>query len=182
MYYDYEQEQIRKQLKQRYNRKFFLGAHITILIMALLLASAIPSLQILVVVISVALIPHMIYVAYFEYHRWLEKKIDRELHRNQQMSYVPDKRKRYQHEPAGQPTFRLTDDGEIEQVPHEVDAHYQHQSTTHDAYTDSKKKAYKEKKRKDDSKYRKREKKRRKFDTDEFDVKKLLKKIKDIVD
>ena len=78
--------------------------------------------------------------------------------------------------------FRLTDDGEIEpvhsrRIEKEKPALRQQHSRRYerDDDDDERKQAYK-------SRRRKRDKKHRKDDTDEFDVRKLLKKLKDIID
>jgi len=184
MYYDYDEEQIRKQLKRRYNRKFFLAAHFVVLTMTLLITFALPSLRIIVILMGLALIPHIIYVAYYEYHRWLEGRIERELYQAEQPPYMTEKRKRDHHDAVDEARFRLTDDGEIVEVPAAYEDTAQRHRSERDTYDRKERKpaAYREEKRYSEYKSRKREKKRRKDDTDEFDVKKLLKKLKDIVD
>ena len=167
MYYDYDQEQIRKQLKQRYNRRFFLAAHIAVLLVTLFLAWIVPNLTDLPVLVMLALIPHALHVAYKEYRYWLEHKVEREIHQNQVIeAYSPGKRKRYVEEEMQAATFRLTDDGEIEEVrPSRV---------RRDGLTENKHQG--------ERKRRTPEKKRRNDDSDEFDVKKFLKKLKNMID
>ena len=151
MYYDFDLEQARKELKERYNRRFFIGAHIAAFIMSLIASSFLPGINIVMAAILATLMPHILYVAYHEYRHWVEKEVERTL-------YAPvqtQKRKRYANEyGVDDGTFRLTDDGEI-QPTHTPTQTYRPPI---------------------------REKKRRKDDSDEFDVKKLLKELKDVVD
>lgn len=172
MYYDYDQEQIRKQLKQRYNRRFFLGAHTAVLLVTLFLAWIEPNLTGLTVLVMLPLIPHALQVAYKEYRYWLEHKVEREIHQNHvKEAYSPGKRKHYAEEDMQAATFRLTDDGEIEEVrPSRVRC---------DEFTENK---HQVERKRVERKRRTPEKKRRDDDSDEFDVKKFLKKLKDIID
>lgn len=167
MYYDYDQEQIRKQIKQRYNRRFFLGAHMAVLLVTLFLAWIAPNLTGLIVLVMLAIIPHALQVAYKEYRYWLEHKVEREIDQNEVTeAYSPGKRKRYVEEDIQAAAFRLTDDGEIEEVrPSRV---------RRDEFTENKHQV--------ERKRRTPEKKRWEDDSDEFDVKKFLKKLKDIID
>jgi hypothetical protein len=170
--YDYrDTEQRRKQIKQRYNRRFFIGTHIVALVLVAVLQFFGLPLGAISALLAIALVPHLVYVAYLEYRDWLEVKVDRVLHGTDDHYPGSEKRKRYPSESTGEPTFRLLDDGEIEQVYPQKQPHYEEERS----------KPYKKQDKKD-RKRRKPSKKRRKFDTDEFDVKKILKKLKDIVD
>ena len=168
MYYDDDRAQIRKRLKQRYNRRFFLGAHIAVLLVSLFLAWIAPNLTGLTVLVMLTLIPHALEVAYKEYRYWLEHKVEREIHQNQMTEvYSHGKRKRYAEEDMeSTSTFSLTDDGEIEEVRTPRVRQGEFQGYKHQAERNR----------------RTRETKRRDDDSDEFDVKKLLKKLKDIID
>ncbi len=90
-------------------------------------------------------------------------------------TYSPTKRKRYAEEDMQAATFRLTNDGEIEEVrPSDT--------RRRDIFHESRIDEFKDNKRRTERKSRKPERRRRDDDTDEFDVKKLLKKLKDIID
>ncbi len=169
MFYD-EEQQIRQEMKQRYNRRFFLLAHLGLLLFGLIIGGFIPSLSGISLFILLALIPHLLYAGYGEYQDWLSRKVDRELYRRDKARQSTEKRKRYQADAYGIGQYQLTDDGELEPI---------HQpKMKHNRLSDS----YRDDKEYSDHKSRKSSKKRRKYDTDEFDVKKLFKKLKDIVD
>ena len=176
MNYDYNHDDIRGQLRKRYNRRFFLVAHLISLIVMFTLALFVSGINILAVIITLAFIPHAIFVIYHEYQYWLDHRIERELDNSMML---PEKSKRHLPNQSHSDAFRLTDDGEIEpvhakQIKTEKPISRQKYSRRYDRNDDKDhKKSYKS---------HKRDKKRRKYDTDEFDVKKLLKKLKDIID
>ena len=179
MYPDHREEQMRKQIRQRYNRRFFLAVHVGTLIACVLLLGLLPALQIVLALGLLALIPHLIYVAYLEYRDWLERKIDRELGHSasDNDAYPLNKRKRYPEGMQSSKRFRLTDDGEIETYSAPTAGVFEK------GKNDSSASGYQ---RRDDekSRSRKNEKKRRRKDddTDEFNVKELLEKVKDFLD
>ncbi len=183
-FYDYDNEKLRAQIRRRYTRRFFLGAHGAVLIFSMVLAVIVPELALLLPLAVITFIPHALYVAYHEYHYWVEHKIDKKIY-GDPLSVDPHtttKRKRYADDFVDEPTFRLTDDGEIEEVPPTFKAKRGQTDYTVTQERDSRRERSSSKKRDHDKKRRKKDKKRRKFDTDEFDVKKLLKKFKDIID
>lgn len=186
MTYDDDLHHIRQQIKHRYNRRFFLGAHIVVLLVLLAAVWFAPSLRLLALAAFVTLLPHALYVAYAEYRGWLSHRVERELddryYPEPYYEYETAKRKRYpvdgdDYDPLH---YRLTDDGEIEpvnrrvaedDVPPEVSGRGRYDRRRTARYT-----------RDSRSRPRKPSKRRYKDDTGEFDVKKLLKKLKDIVD
>jgi hypothetical protein len=142
-----------------------------------------PGLRLLALAAFVTLLPHALYAAYAEYRGWLSHRIERELDNHYPAPYYETgKRKRYpvdgdDYDPLH---YRLTDDGEIEavhrrdpvdEVPPEVSGRGRYDRRRTARYT-----------RDTRSRPRKPSKRRYKDDTGEFDVKKLLKKLKDIVD
>ena len=179
MNYDYNHDDIRGQIRRRYNRRFFLGAHLISLVVMFVMALFVPRIGVFTVLLALAFIPHAIFVIYGEYQYWLDHRIERELDDSMMMSEKP---KRHLPNQPQSEAFRLTDDGEIEpvhsrQIEKEKPALRQQHSRRYerDDDDDERKQAYK-------SRRRKRDKKHRKDDTDEFDVRKLLKKLKDIID
>lgn len=174
MYYDNEQNELRQQIKQRYNRRFFLIAHIVVFLVSLIVIWIAPDLRFLSVLLLMTLILHGLFVAYREYRDWLVNKVERELYTNDRFEYVDEKRKRYPEGDSDHTQFRLTDDGEIEPV-YSTKAK---RGKWNVPLTEGRKTYQNEAQQK----RRKKPKQWREDDTDEFDVKKLLKKLKDIVD
>lgn len=164
----FDETYMRHKLKQRYNRRFFVGAHVALLIAGLFLPVVGDFLTALVFVL---LIPHALYVAYREYHDWLERRIDREIYGHHQAEMF-DKRKRYPESYEDTSAFRLTDDGEIEPV---------NGSKAKRGY-DQASPVYTSRDRDTSQQPVKPRRRGRKDDTDEWDVKRLFKKVKDILD
>jgi hypothetical protein len=196
MYPEYDQEHIRQEIKQRYNRRFFLATHGGGLLLALVIAWVIPMLTsiailtmlfvIIAILVFIMLIPHAIYVGYHEYQYWLDHKVDQQL-RPEQWEDDPtgQKQKRYAGDELTGGRFQLTDDGELEEVLPSTTLQDRSYSSESD-YREPKTKLSK-KEKKATQKLRKQEKSRREIDLDldidlDFDVKKLFKKIKDIID
>ncbi|MFW5692474.1 MAG: hypothetical protein ACOCX3_03900 [Chloroflexota bacterium] len=187
----FDDTDIRHKLRQRYNRRFFIGIHVALLLLLLIAGRFLPVVGgLLTALVFLLLLPHALYVLYREYRDWLERRIDKELYRHQQAEMV-GKRKRYPEAYEETPAFRLTDDGEIEPVTGDgtgrgYDQPYpvQTASRDHDASPSQRSGKPRRRGRKDDTdewdvKPRRRG---RKDDTDEWDVKRLLKKVKDILD
>lgn len=164
----YEQEKYRKQLKQKYDRRFVFTAHVLIFLVTAFIGIVIPNLGVIILVSGITLIPHTLFVVLSEYENWLAYQVERKFFTGPEDSI--SKRKHYPEDDYERVMYRLSDDGEIEEVPMTYVANQEDQRTP--AYMDNQ----------PDDKKRKRYKKHRKDNTDEFDVKKLLKKIKDIVD
>jgi hypothetical protein len=174
MPYDiHDEDALRRDLRQRYLRRFALGAHIAVILALAPLSLFLPLLGWLALIAAVALLPHALYIAWYEFRFWLDHKVEREV---AQQSRAAGKRKRYEADlpPAG-PALRLTDDGELEAVP--VRTAY-HTHDDEDSYTESASGSAREESRK----RRKGRKRSAMFDTDEFEIPDLLKKLKDIVD
>lgn len=169
MYFD-NSEHIRKQMKQRYNRRFFIVAHAILLLLTLIAAGLFPPLGPAVLMLALALIPHALYLAYKEYRDWLEDRIERELDRKASQTYEAGKRKRYADE-AAPSTFRLTDDGEIEEVRAEA--------PRRDWDFEDRRAAPR---RTSSDTRREKPRRRERDDSDEFDLKKLMKKVKKVKD
>lgn len=188
-YYDYNEETIRKQIKQRYNRRFYLIAHVGVLAMIYVASLILPALGMIATLTFLALIPHVLYVAYQEYRDWIEHKVDQELYEQNAPEYsATEKRKRYADDYGygeSEVRYEITDDGELapisQSTPYSDKPKRKAKSYDDDYDTRSHKKS-REYREYDDRKRRKKDKKRRKFDTDEFDLKKVVKKIIDIVD
>lgn len=184
MYPVFDQEQKRKQLKARYNRRFFFGAHIVVYLLLIILSWTLPILSTLATITVLLLIPHALYVIYKEYRYWMVKRVDQELSGESSATDPLAKRKRYPQAAEATSFNRLMDTDEYEQVDDYDDKRKNYPA-------DEKRKKYADDKKSErlkDKSSKKRRKKRRKFeldldfDTDEFDVKKLMKKLKDIVD
>ncbi len=203
MYPEYDQEHIRQEIKQRYNRRFFLATHGGVLLLALLIAWMIPTLlsiplltmlvSIIAIVVFIMLVPHAIYVGYHEYQYWLDHKVDQHLTPEQwEADPIMQKQKRYAGDELTGGRFQLTDDGELEEVfPTRPDPEYDERKIT----KSKRDKSYRsesdhdEREEKARRKLRKKDKKRRKLDLDldldidlDFDAKKIFKKLKDIID
>ncbi len=201
----FDDTDIRHKLRQRYNRRFFMAAHVALLLLLLIAGRFLPVVGgLLTALVFLLLLPHAFYVMYREYRDWLERRIDNELYRHQQAE-MAGKRKRYPEAYEETPAFRLTDDGEIEPVTgdgtgRDYDQPYPVQTASRDVSPSQRSGKPRRRGRKDDTdewdvKPRRRGRKDdtdewdvkprrrgRKDDTDEWDVKRLLKKVKDILD
>ncbi len=174
MYDPQEREYTRHELKQRYNRRFFIAAHIIVVILLLPVVLFVPGLRLLLVVAALTLLPHALYVAYGEYQHWVEHKLDRKLHGGA-------KPKRYPEERVEPSQFRLTDDGEIEPVAAAKPKRKLESQPQPRPQPRSRRRLEDDEEERETRRQDKR-RRRRKDDTDEFDVKSLLEKLKDLVD
>lgn len=190
-HYDYNEEHLRRQIKQRYNRRFFFIAHVGVLAMIYVASLLLPALSLFATVTFLALIPHVVYVAYQEYRAWVEHKVEQELVEQDSTYYAGTvKRKRYadDYDAYEQDVrYELTDDGELAPVshsdPYSEKPKRKARSYEHDRDEyDYDRRNHKKSRDYDERKRDKRSKKRSKYDTDEFDIKSIVKKIIDIVD
>lgn len=186
-YYDDHSEQLRREMKARYNRRFLLALHIGLVPFLIIAARLMSALGFMIVPVTLLLIPHVVWVIYLEYRTWRDARIDRKLYALQE-EMMPDKRKHYP-EPAERTGFRLSDDGELEPV-YDNDWNSRDERPAEDGWQrpDDAQRSRRAsanwrtpedrpgKRRKDDGK------RRRDDDTDEFDFRSLMKKLRDIID
>lgn len=162
---------IRQKLKARYNRRFFLAAHLALLFALLIASPLLRALAGLILPVFVLLLPHALYVAYREYKDWLERRIDREVYGHDEADWG-GKRKRYPDAHHDEPAFRLTDDGEIEPVSGgKAKRGYDAPPARHERRQPDRPPRHADTRRRG-----------RKDDTDEWDLKRLFKKVRDILD
>ncbi len=168
----------RARIKARYNRRFYVGAHLAALLMLILVSAFVPWMGMVTLTLGLALIPHALYVAYKEYTDWVERRVDDEMYG------PPAKAKRYPEDEVEPGGFRLTDDGEIEPIGPEKpkNGYDQPRAYSREDARRSRQRGYDDDDDDDRRDRHEKKRRRRKHDTDEFDVKEIFEKLKDIID
>lgn len=181
MRYDDDRNSRIRELKRRYNRRFRLALHGAAWL-ALLIASAFVAwLGGLAALALLALIPHALVVAWQEYQDWLKRHVTQQVDALDTHDAAPGKRKRYESDadPLGPARFRLTDDGEIEPVSDGQAMGDVPPKAKRGAASSSSRPVARPA---DEPPHKRRGQRRRDDDTDEFNVRALFKKLKDLVD